>query len=113
MTRADLERTTMAFTTTLTTLTKQMMNLANQVNNTNNNENRQGDNEGEQIRVPRGGNNSVVIVENPSSEEEGSYKKEIVVCRNRQDNLDYRVKANTSLFYRTMTVEEFLDKSML
>lgn len=102
----DLERTTTTFATTLIDLTEQMTTLANQVNNANNNRNQRKDKGGEHIRVLRGGNNHVGIVENSSSEEK-PYEKEVVVH-------DYRVKADISLFYGTMGLEEFwIGKYML
>lgn len=71
ITKADLEGTIVAFTTTLTSLTGHMPLLENQVNNANNNGNQQRYWGGEHVRVPCGGvNHHVVIAKNSSSEEE-------------------------------------------
>lgn len=78
------------------------------MNNATNNGRHQRNKGGDPIRVLQGGNNEVVIVENSSSKEEEFYKEEVVVCRNRQDNHDYRVKVDIPLFYEMMGVKEFL-----
>ncbi|KAI5407150.1 hypothetical protein KIW84_053413 [Lathyrus oleraceus] len=78
LTRTYLEGITSTFTATLTSLTEQMTNLANQGNNTNNNENHRRDRGGEQVRIPRGGNNHhVVIAENSSCGEEEPFEEEV------------------------------------
>lgn len=56
----------------------------------------------------RGGNHHVVIGENLSFEEEKPYEEEVVAHGNQKYNHDYQVKADISLFYRTMRVREFL-----
>ncbi|CAA7062220.1 unnamed protein product [Microthlaspi erraticum] len=63
----------------------------------------------EPVRVQHGGNNRGVNVEISSSDDEDLEDEEEADQENRQNNHDYRVKADIPLFYGTMGVEEFLD----
>lgn len=94
---------------TLTTLTEQMATLALRWTTSVTTKFSEETYEVKEIRVPWGGNNCVVIAKNSSSGGEKSYEEEVLICGNRQDNHDYRVKDDIPFFYETMWVEEFLD----
>lgn len=86
-----------------------MTTIATQVDNANNNGNQWRHMIWEHIKVPRGGNNRVIVAENPSSGEEEFYEEKLAIHVNRWDNHDYWVKDDISLLYGMWEVDEFVD----
>ncbi|CAA7053942.1 unnamed protein product [Microthlaspi erraticum] len=100
-----------ALTTQLTAFTNQVVNAGQRDRGREPIRVQQGRNNraAEPVRVQHGGNNRGVNVEISSSDDEDLEDEEESDQENRQNNHDYRVKADIPLFYGTMGVEEFLD----